>query len=268
MGEKKTNIYLEECAYRKKSGYCTRIDDKCNPRSFKCARHVKAYTAPVMAVAPNSKKDSMRVVHRTVNDYNPFNVEYYGINTKLGTINKLNEIPALYVFNGFLNLDKQTTMDFKMLVRDINTGKVNTILVAYNARTDKHYISSKQLQYLHKQKCYLRALLYPSNEGTIPLDTYDFNEFSLMALYGYRVGKNGVKTKDRRQIIRHLLDNEILSGHRMISHLQGLIALREGRTDRDFSQAISEWNDDIVFINNYELEELEKSKDSFWWKRD
>ena len=44
-----------------------------------------------------------------------------------------------------------------------------------------------------------------------------------------------------------------MSGYEIIEHLQGLISLREGRTDKDFSNAINNWREDIRFVNDYKV---------------
>ena len=247
-----SNDIIHDCKHRNEKGYCTWLDNKCNPWSMKCVHQKLSHMTTVTPSAPSAKKQSDRVSYRTSGRYNPFNVEYYGINTELGTINKFNEIPNLNVFKGYLNVDKKQVMDFKMIVQDIKTGSRIQILVAYHIRTEKYYISDKQLKYLHKNKYFPKAVFQPSNAGSIPLDTFDFNEYSILSLYGYCAGKNGLREFDRRQILIHLLDNRILRAYEIVSHLQGLISLREERTDRDFSQAIKDWNDDIIFVNNYQ----------------
>ena len=137
------------------------------------------------------------------------------------------------------------------LLKDIKTGRQYKILVAHNSKTNRYYISDTQLKWLHKRNIYPNTVFHACNDGSIPLVTIDFQEFSKLALYGYSAGKNGLSTQDRRKILKHILDNGIMSGYEIIEHLQGLISLREGRTDKDFSTAINNWREDIRFVNDY-----------------
>ena len=61
-----------------------------------------------------------------------------------------------------------------------------------------------------------------------------------------------MKSKDRHRILAHVLDNKIMYRYEIIEHLQGLIMLWEMRSDKDFSAAINDWREDIIFINGYE----------------
>lgn len=146
---------------------------------------------------------------------------------------------------------KQYTTDYYLLVKDIQTGREYRILVAYNSRTDRYYISETQLKWLHKRNIYPKTIFHASNDGSIPLITIDFQEFSKLAMYGYSAGKNGLKTSERRKVLKYVLDEKLMSGYEIVEHLQGLISLREERTDRDFSTAINNWREDIKFVNDY-----------------
>lgn len=80
---------------------------------------------------------------------------------------------------------------------------------------------------------------------------YNYNPFSRLALYGYSVGKNGLNDEGRKQILIYIIEHQVMTKSKIISHLQGLISLRENRTDADFTSAISKWKKDIVFVNGY-----------------
>ncbi len=108
-----------------------------------------------------------------------------------------------------------------------------------------------QLNYLHKKGYFPNAIFATCDDGSKPFTTDDFKEFSTMSLYGYSAGKNGLLQNERRNIIKHIIDNGQMKGYEVITHLQGLIALRENRTDRDFSVAIEEWKSDILFVSEY-----------------
>ena len=152
-------------------------------------------------------------------------------------------------------------IDYYAKIADIGTGRLHKILVAYNMRSNRYYISETYLKYLHKRKIYLNAIICACNEGSIPLITLDFNEISRLAMYGYSAGKNGLSTDERRKILRHVIDNKIMRKYEIVEHLQGLINLREKREDADFTVAINNWKSDIIFINEYG-----NSMNMFTWK--
>lgn len=51
-----------------------------------------------------------------------------------------------------------------------------------------------------------------------------------------------------------------MRGYEIVEHLQGLISLREERTDRDFSTAINNWREDIKFVNDYKITNIKNFK--------
>ena len=42
-----------------------------------------------------------------------------------------------------------------------------------------------------------------------------------------------------------------MRGYEIIKHLQGLIFLRNEQCNKDFSTAIEDWENDIIFIEEY-----------------
>lgn len=192
-------------------------------------------------------------IHNNISNskYNPFKTERYGNNKNVTTLDKYNEVPVINVFRGFLRLDKEYTIDYQMIFRDIQTNSKHSALVAYNKKTKKYYISDVQLKYLYKKGCFPNAIFTTCDDGSKPFATDNFKEFSTMSLYGYSAGKNGLLQNERRNIIKHIIDNGQMRGYEVIAHLRGLIALRENRTDRDFSVAIEEWESDILFVSQY-----------------
>lgn len=232
-----------DCPYLDNKGYCMRRDDTCKPYSLKCIKSQKQHMI-------YSSTSSGEYSNSTSLKYNPFTKERYGHNKNVTVLNKYNETPVLYVFKGFLRLDKNNTIDYQMIVRDIKTDKKQSVLVAYNTKTRKYYISDVQLKYLHKKGYFPNAIFITCDQGSKSFETETFNEFSKLSLYGYSVGVNGLTESVRRKILKHIIDNGIMKGYEIITHLRGLIALREDRTDRDFSVAIEEWKSDILFVSN------------------
>lgn len=233
-----------DCPYLKGLDYCMRRDDNCNPNSFKC---IKAQNPRIKPLSTSGEIHNKSIKSK----YTPLMSERYGNNKKITILNKYKEIPVINVFKGFLRLDKTHTIDYKMFFKDIKSNAKQSMLVAYNNKTKKYYISDVQLKYLHKKGYFPKAIFITCDSGSIPFTNDNFQEFSTISLYGYSVGKNGLLQKDRRKILKHILDNKIMKGYEIITHLRGLIALREKRTDKDFSVAIKEWESDILFVSQY-----------------
>lgn len=244
----KNEIHSCSC-YR--NGYCTLRDDLCKPYSIKCIKNKQSFMPATFSGTSAVKRESTRKVFRGSNTYNPYAEERYGSNSEIEHIDFTDKVPNLFVFKGFLNLSKKATIDYFAKIEEIGTGRKHEILVAYNMKSDRYYISETYLKYLHKKKIYLNAIINACNDGSVPLITPDFNDISRLAMYGYSAGKNGLREAERRKIIRHVIDNKIMRRYELIEHLQGLINLRKKREDADFSVAISNWESDIVFISKY-----------------
>lgn len=235
--------------YRK--GYCTMRDDKCLPYSLKCIKNKQAFSSATFVSPVIEKNEAIKRVYRGARNYNPYVSERYGSNQEIEVLEGSVNIERLYVFKGMLNLSKQYTTDYYLHIEGIETRIKHKILVAYNKKTNKFYISDTQLKWLHKQKIYPAITFRACNDGTIPLDTIDFNQFSILSLYGYSAGKSGLKTHDRRKILRYIMDNNILRKYKIIEYLQSFISLREDREDADYSIAIRDWREDIKYVNDY-----------------
>ncbi len=79
------------------------------------------------------------------------------------------------------------------------------------------------------------------------------NEQSELKLYGYNVQKNGLSEYERKNLLLNLLYYEILTKHKIISILQFNINFHQ--SNPNFSEAIMKWEDDLNFVQNYNLNE-------------
>lgn len=166
--------------------------------------------------------------------------------------------PRIQVFQGFLNLS--SAEEYKIGLYELRTGQIHYLYGFFNIKNGKYYISFDQIQGKIKQQLFYDMYMIPSNEGSKHFDNsyFEFNEFSLLSLYGYRVGKNGLSVTNRHMLLTHIINNKIMTPFEITRHLQGLIALRERRKDRNFDQAIADWQADILFISNYRMNKLTK----------
>ena len=89
------------------------------------------------------------------------------------------------------------------------------------------------------------------NDGSIPMVTDGFQEFSKLALYGYKAGVHGLSETQRHRILGYVIDNKIMRGHEIIKHLQGLIFMRNQQYNKDFSVSIEDWENDIIFVEKF-----------------
>lgn len=219
------NEKIKQCRFKKRK-HCKLISSKCNPYSDHCIYHIEKpknktnYRNPYSSFMyiPTYDSTTKTTIHKN-RSYNPSLSERYGNNKTISTLNRDEAPVLLYVFKGFLNLSKQHTIDYYLVVNSINTSKEYKIIVAYNQQTNRYYISDTQLKWLNKKNIYPDIILKTCNEGSVPLITVGFSECSILALYGYSAGKNGLKAQDRRKILRYVLDNKILSAYEVIEHL-------------------------------------------------
>lgn len=91
----------------------------------------------------------------------------------------------------------------------------------------------------------------------IPLQFANTNELQLneqseLKIYGYNAQKNGLSEFERKNLLVSLLHYEILTKHKIIQILQFNINFHQ--SNPIFSEAISKWEDDLEFVQNYGLE--------------
>lgn len=243
-----TNI--PDCIYLKGRN-CDYLKDVCRPNSFKCPKKYKHSSIVTPTTDAPASRNSGKTVYRVSREKGDFANERYGSNIdrkNLGDMRK--SIPQIFLFRGGLKIPKDEIVDALITVSDFH-GFSKTLYVAYNQKKKKIYMSYDQLDYYNSRKTQLKVKIIKSDAGTKSFDTFDtFNEFHILSLYGYRVGKSGLSTPDREEILKFVFDNEILKGYEIIKHLKSCISLRENRTDRDFSEAIDDWKHDIEYVRN------------------
>ena len=158
-----------------------------------------------------------------------------------------NIIPEINVYSGYLNFNYNDTEDVILYLPDISNNNVYKVLGTYNIKSGKYYVSYEQVKKHIKGKHHIRAKFHCYGNSVFE----NFREFSELKLYGYSVGCNGETEFVRHRILRYVIDNKVMTGTEIISHLQGQISLREYRTDKDFSAAISDWKRDIGYVQTY-----------------
>ena len=237
----------QNCPCNKK-GWCIFADRKCVPYALKCKYNKEVFKNNTFYYPTESANKTNTSTKKS--SYNLYEDERHGSNKVITTLSD-NSIVELYVFKGFLQLNPSQTIDYEMTIKDLHTNRTSTILVAYNKITGKYYISETQIKYWHKRNFFPKIVLNMCNVGSIPMITDGFQEFSKLALYGYKVGTHGLNEIQRHKILKYVIDNKIMRGYEIIKHLQGLIFLRNEQYNKDFSTAIEDWENDIIFIEEY-----------------
>lgn len=80
----------------------------------------------------------------------------------------------------------------------------------------------------------------------------DWNQESILHMYGYNVSSTANLTEEQRHtILRMLVERRILSRFSIIDHLEFLINLNKDKTG--FGVAVRKWQNDIGYLNNLEL---------------
>lgn len=237
----------QNCPYNK-NGWCNLADRKCIPYSIKCKYNKEVFRNNAFYYQTENPNKTNTTTKRS--SYHLYEDERHGSNKIITTLSD-NSIAELYVFKGFLQLNPANTVDYEMTIKDLHTNRTCTILIAYNKVTKRYYISETQIKYWHKKKFFPKIILNMCNEGSIPMITDGFQEFSKLALYGYSVGTHGLNEKQRHKILKYVIDNKIMRGYEIIKHLQGLIFLRNEQYNKDFSTAIEDWENDILFVEKY-----------------
>lgn len=82
-----------------------------------------------------------------------------------------------------------------------------------------------------------------------PEDIYWKNE-SPLKIMGYNVNKvDDLTTNQRRMILERIIENKILTRHKVLSYLDFFVKNHKG-----FPDAVKKWKEDRIYIEQYELE--------------
>lgn len=192
-------------------------------------------------------------------------LEQYGSSGRTHTLRIEDEILPVRVFKGFLTLPYEEVEDYFFIVSPI--GEKNQFMIHCAYYNGRFYISYTQVQYHISRGRMLPLKLSFSNVGSEPMDwDGDFNDYSIMKLYGYAVGAKGLKTTHRHTIISFLIDQGIMHSYDIVSHLQGQITLKSEIPNKDYSRSIRDWRDDIMFTHDYKSQKNNKLK-TFMYER-
>lgn len=196
----------------------------------------------------DSLKDYWLILLESIYDHSKIEKDKAKDKAKDEILDWTRKSPIVYVYEGFINkyVRNRPVIDCKANVKVMGSNTIIQIVVSYCPILNKYYLPYELVKNFIQKQISL-------NLKMVPVDNFStsFNEFSILSLYGYNAKQGGMPESKRRAILIYILDNKIMNGGQIISHLSGLISLRENRKDRDFSHAIGIWESDIKFVNDY-----------------
>lgn len=165
-------------------------------------------------------------------------------NTKNWTHIKYKQI--VYVFDGFLYCatHKHFLSHGQVIVNDLrNPIRKHLVTLIYCNDCDKYYIDASQYKKFINQKILLNFIIKVSHTQGEGFDS--FKPESELHFYGYNA-KSSTSRSERQQILYDVVSNRLMRVEDIVSHLQGLININEGRTDR--IAANERYREDIEFL--------------------
>ena len=128
-------------------------------------------------------------------------------------------------------------------VVDMIDGLKKTILVSHCKDCDKFFLAQNALEKYHKSGVCPRArFLLPYSGSTFN----EFNEKSILKLYGYTVGVNGMSLSQRQTLLKTLITQGIVPRYKVIDQLNFDIDVLGRRECMEQSKA--DWRADLQFV--------------------
>lgn len=140
----------------------------------------------------------------------------------------------------------------KLSVHIINNMgyKMNkTYLGNYCKTCDKCFITNSTFQSIKQSGSVLCKIIDETKQNQSEGVYANWNTESELASYGYNVRHNDLSVLQRREILKLLIDNQVLNKDDIIKHLEMLISFRRNQTT--MKEAIEKWESDIEWIKQY-----------------
>lgn len=128
-------------------------------------------------------------------------------------------------------------------VMDMVDGEKKTILVNYCKDCDRYFLAQNALDKYHKRGVYPRARYVLPYSGR---SFEEFNEKSILKLYGYTVGVNGMNPAERRNLLKTLITEGLVPRYKVIDQLNFDIDVLGQRECMERPK--SDWLDDLRFV--------------------
>lgn len=129
-------------------------------------------------------------------------------------------------------------------VIDMIDGEKKTIMVNHCKDCDRYFLAQNALDKYHKKGVYPRArYILPYCGGS----TFEeFNEKSILKLYGYTVGGKGMNSVERKTLLKTLIAEGLVPRYKVIDQLNFDIDVLGKR--ECMRQSKSDWLDDLQFV--------------------
>ena len=232
---------LMNCPYKKKN-YCSYKDKQCNPNALSCYLNHKQQN---YFSAPSAKNEIFSTEKASGNETDLFPLHYDK------TVSP-QEKTIIFIYGGSLKIKKNKLKDFRLIVNDlIEPHETYPLYVICNTNSGYYYMGVRVLKHYMKKHYHPNVIFryLGFSECTEPVSHIDMSDISILKMYGYTVGKNGLSKEQRHRLLEYILDNKIMKGHDIINLLQFNIAMREAQSRYD--KALCDWQTDIEFVTDY-----------------
>lgn len=142
-----------------------------------------------------------------------------------------------------------------MRVKNLLTDIPFVINVYHCVECDRYFIYQDELTGYIKQRKIPSCRIIDKTYQKLNLSKH-----SLLNLYGYKAGNNGLTTAERRKLLSRILDRGYMKKYEIINHLYFLLDFNGKKTN--MYQARNDWSDDIRYVNNYRINQQKMIKGS------
>ena len=176
---------------------------------------------------------------------------------------KINNHPVIRVASVVVIDDtvKYKTDSYAIQVMSKVTGKIFVMIIDadYNSDSGHYFISKETYDKLFVSGIPLCRLIKKKDYAERMKDNdLDLKPQSILMEYGYNVSEqNGLSMLARHNILSMLIDAGICTKTRIINYLEFFIKQRQ--SNQTMQDAISKWEDDICYVNNYTEGTLKKN---------
>lgn len=236
---------IKQC-YAHKNDICLMNKRKCNISQEECLRH-KQFIDGVKAnkkngITVNSSKKA-KVVKKISSEYQ-INIKDFVVRRAV--------FKCMHEHHHIENVDAVISVDCD--------GKKTLVQIpaGYCNQCKTYFIMESTYQELKRMGVILCRITDEKNYLKSALDTeMQLAQESVLMQYGYNVSQTeGLSQKTRQKILALLIDNKALSKSEIISYLDFFISQRAGRSSMEI--AISKWETDREFVENYRIGEYTK----------
>ena len=94
-------------------------------------------------------------------------------------------------------------------------------------------------------------------DGREKVSFKEWNEESILHMYGYNVSSTEDLSDKQRQIILYsIIANNVLQRWQIVDHISFLVSLNKEK--RNWENAVEKWRKDIEYVNSIDISNLDK----------